>query len=261
MKMTVKPRLSPSTYVGMFLLGGFVIAAILGPIFAPYDPEVQNLESILASSSSAHWFGTDQNGSDLLSQLLHGARLALIISVSVVGLCATIGVLIGVISGYYGGWVDGVIMRIVDLLMAFPGTIIKYRRRGGRRTPWDRRVNCCACCQWMGWLRESCPRAGPDLARTRICQRSKMSRDAAAQTNGTSHHSKPPVSHSRTDDIWLWHRDSCRGIAFFLGFRSTGQLHLGCIARSGRSLYVSSPFGRDSRCCHHDRCTWCQFVG
>ena len=116
--------LSSSTYVGMALLGVFLVAAILGPWLAPFDPETQNLELILASPSTSHWLGTDQNGRDVLSQVLHGARLAFLISVTVVGLCATIGVFLGVVSGYYGGKIDGLIMRVVDLLMAFPGLLL-----------------------------------------------------------------------------------------------------------------------------------------
>ena len=117
-------RISPNIYVGGGLLLSFLLVAVLGPVFAPFDPEMQNLEAILQSPSETYWFGTDQNGRDVLSQILHGARLAFIISVSVVGVCATIGVAIGVVSGYFGGYVDHCIMRIVDLLMAFPGLLL-----------------------------------------------------------------------------------------------------------------------------------------
>lgn len=115
---------SPSAWVGLGLVCVFVLLALLGPLLAPYSPEAQNLDNILRGPSGDHWFGTDQNGRDLFSQMLHGARLALIISVSVVGLSATIGVLLGLVAGYYGGWVDELIMRVVDVLMAFPGILL-----------------------------------------------------------------------------------------------------------------------------------------
>ncbi len=116
--------LSPSAWIGLVLLAVFVFLAVFGPWFAPHSPETQNLDDILRGPSSDHWFGTDQNGRDLFSQMLHGARMALIISVSVVGLCAFIGVTLGLVAGYYGGWVDELIMRVVDVLMAFPGILL-----------------------------------------------------------------------------------------------------------------------------------------
>lgn len=117
-------RLSPSAWLGLVLLGAFVLLAIVGPWLAPHSPEQENLDNILRGPSADHWLGTDQNGRDLLSQMLHGARLALLISFSVVGLCAVIGVTLGLVAGYYGGAVDELIMRIVDVLMAFPGILL-----------------------------------------------------------------------------------------------------------------------------------------
>ncbi len=121
-----KPRvgLSPSSWVGLGLLTLFIGMALFGPLLAPYDPDLQNLDRILEAPSATHWFGTDENGRDLLSQILFGARLALMISMTVVFTCAATGVAIGIISGYFGGKVDEVIMRVVDVLMAFPGILL-----------------------------------------------------------------------------------------------------------------------------------------
>ncbi|WP_428261202.1 ABC transporter permease [Haliangium sp.] len=116
--------LSPSAYVGLALLLLFVLAGLFGPVLAPYPADLMALENEFAPSSAAHWLGTDQHGADLLSQLLHGARLALIISASVVSICAVVGVILGVVAGYYGGPVDEVLMRVVDILMAFPGILL-----------------------------------------------------------------------------------------------------------------------------------------
>ena len=109
---------------GMLLLALFFLAALIGPWIAPYDPEAQNLGHLLEHASHAHWLGTDENGCDVLSQLLFGARLAAGISLAIVALCLVIGVAIGTIAGYFGGLVDEVIMRIVDVLLAFPGILL-----------------------------------------------------------------------------------------------------------------------------------------
>ena len=120
------PRLglSPGAYLGAVLLALFLFVALAGPHLAPYSPNVQNLDRILEGPSAAHWLGTDENGVDVLSQMMHGARLALIISFSVVIICAIAGTLIGVAAGYFGGWVDELVMRVVDILLAFPGILL-----------------------------------------------------------------------------------------------------------------------------------------
>lgn len=122
--MSRRARMNPSAYLGLALLTGFVLAGLLGPLIAPYSPEAMDLSLEFAPPSAAHWLGTDQHGNDVLSQMLHGARLALIVSVSVVASSALIGVFLGVIAGYFGGRIDEVIMRLVDILMAFPGILL-----------------------------------------------------------------------------------------------------------------------------------------
>jgi peptide/nickel transport system permease protein len=117
-------RLSPSAYVGLALVLSFVLVAVIGPWVAPYSPEDQEMLRNFADPSADHWLGTDENGRDVLSMMLHGARLALIISGTVVGICVVVGVTLGVIAGYYGGKLDELIMRVVDVLMAFPGILL-----------------------------------------------------------------------------------------------------------------------------------------
>jgi peptide/nickel transport system permease protein len=116
--------LSPSTWIGIGLIALFLLTALVGPIFSPFGPTEQDLDNILAGPSARHWLGTDENGVDVLSELLHGARLALIISGVVVALCATVGTALGVLAGYYRGVVDEIIMRTVDVLLAFPGILL-----------------------------------------------------------------------------------------------------------------------------------------
>ena len=119
-------RLSPSAWVGMVMLTVFVLVGVLGPWLAPYDLTVLHDESAhrYEGLSSAHWLGTDSNGRDTLSQLLFGARSALQLGGIVVAISATIGLSVGTIAGWYRGAVDEVLMRIVDVLMAFPGILL-----------------------------------------------------------------------------------------------------------------------------------------
>jgi peptide/nickel transport system permease protein len=117
-------RLGIGPTIGLVLLGVFFVAALVGPSLAPYPPEQQSLDHLLEGPSRAHVLGTDENGCDLLSMLLHGARLAAGISLTVVGLCLVIGVAVGTVAGYFGGAVDDALMRLVDILLAFPGILL-----------------------------------------------------------------------------------------------------------------------------------------
>jgi peptide/nickel transport system permease protein len=119
-----QPRLSPSGWIGLAMLVTFVIAGIVGPWVAPYSPEVIDLPGRFQSPSAEHWLGTDKSGIDTLSQLLWGARSALKISLIVVAICSVVGTVLGTISGYFRGAVDEVIMRVVDVLMSFPGILL-----------------------------------------------------------------------------------------------------------------------------------------
>lgn len=114
----------PATALGATFLLVFILAAIFGPWLSPHDPQVQDLDLVLAPPSAAHPLGTDENGSDLLSMVLHGARLALGIAGATVAICLVVGVAVGAVAGYAGGWVDDVLMRIVDILLSFPGILL-----------------------------------------------------------------------------------------------------------------------------------------
>ncbi len=116
--------LSSSAWLGLFMVTTFLLLGAFGPYLAPYSPTAQALEAAFQPPSASHWLGTDHRGVDVVSEMLFGARVALIISLSVVSTCAVVGVALGVASGYFGGKIDEVIMRLVDILMAFPGILL-----------------------------------------------------------------------------------------------------------------------------------------
>src|SRR5690606_10728921 len=99
----------------------FVLVGIFAPLLAPMDPNVQMLTARLKPPlTQGHLLGTDTLGRDVLSRLIYGARVSLWIGFVVVALTAVVGVLIGLISGYFGGWIDSIIMRLADIWLAFP---------------------------------------------------------------------------------------------------------------------------------------------
>ncbi|NCC26336.1 MAG: ABC transporter permease, partial [Deltaproteobacteria bacterium] len=110
---------------GLFLIGATIVgfmalAAILAPALAPADPTELDVTSILRPPGADHLLGTDALGRDVLSRLLFGARVSLWVGFVAVGISAAIGLVLGLVAGYTGGWVDEVIMRLVDIMLCFP---------------------------------------------------------------------------------------------------------------------------------------------
>jgi peptide/nickel transport system permease protein len=109
--------------VGLAVLVLAVLSAVFAPLLAPYDPQFQS-DALFQAPSVRHWLGTDDLGRDLLSRILFGSRISLFVGITTVGLAALLGVVLGILSGYYGGWVDMLVMRYIDLQWAFPNFII-----------------------------------------------------------------------------------------------------------------------------------------
>ena len=109
---------------GIAMLTLFALSALFAPLLAPQDPLRQNLDEDLVSYSVEHPLGTDKLGRDILSRTIYGARISLIVGCATVALSVTIGFALGSLSGYFGGWVDQSLMRLVDILMAFPGILL-----------------------------------------------------------------------------------------------------------------------------------------
>jgi peptide/nickel transport system permease protein len=109
---------------GFVVIMILILAAIFAPLLAPYNPYGQDLANALKHPSLHHWLGTDEIGRDILSRLIYGTRTSLMVGVVAVGVAAAIGITLGMLSGYFGGWADNIIMRIIDALMAIPGLVL-----------------------------------------------------------------------------------------------------------------------------------------
>ena len=101
-----------------------VLVALLTPLIAPYDPYAADLTGALQKPSAEHWFGTDKLGRDIFSRVLYGSRISMVSAFTVVVIILVFGSLMGILSGYFGGWVDAVIMRMSDMMIAFPGMVL-----------------------------------------------------------------------------------------------------------------------------------------
>ena len=120
-------RLSMSRKVvllGIAIILVMIVLAIFAPLIAPHDPYKQDLSLSLHPPSWTYLLGTDKFGRDALSRLIYGTRIALMAGIVAVGIAAAIGILLGLVSGYFGRWIDQVIMRITDALMSLPTVII-----------------------------------------------------------------------------------------------------------------------------------------
>ncbi|MCD5324171.1 MULTISPECIES: nickel transporter permease [Pontibacillus] len=110
--------------VGAWIIGFYFLVAILAPWIAPYDPLKIDLVNKLQGPSLDHWMGTDDKGRDVLSRLIYGSQLSLAVGSVSVLIGAFFGITLGLIAGYYGKWIDTVIMRFIDILLAFPGILL-----------------------------------------------------------------------------------------------------------------------------------------
>jgi peptide/nickel transport system permease protein len=118
--LLLKILANPLSKAGFIIIVGIFLLAMLAPIIAPFDPDDINVKAILLAPSFDHWMGTDGLGRDVLSRMLYGGRISLLVGLVAVGISTTIGIVLGAIAGYYRGWVDTVIMRLVDVMLSIP---------------------------------------------------------------------------------------------------------------------------------------------
>ena len=111
-------------HAGILILLLLTSSALFAPALAPYDPTRQNLGQDLLTSTQGHPLGTDKLGRDILSRTIYGSRVSLLVGVATVALSLSIGFALGALAGYFGGWLDQLLMRLIDVLLAFPGILL-----------------------------------------------------------------------------------------------------------------------------------------
>ena len=112
------------TRIGAAIVLLAVLAALIGPVIVPFDPADQELALRLEGPTGLHWFGLDELGRDIFARVLSGARISLLVGLVVVGVSSLLGTLLGSIAGYFGGKVDELVSRVMDILLAFPGLLL-----------------------------------------------------------------------------------------------------------------------------------------
>jgi len=114
----------PLAIAGALLLLIMVLSAIFAPLFAPFDPDSQGTADPFSAPAAGHVFGTDQFGRDVFSRVLYGGRISLQIGLVAVAIGGSVGLALGCLAGYMGRWTDDAIMRLIDIMLAFPGILL-----------------------------------------------------------------------------------------------------------------------------------------
>ena len=109
---------------GTVVMAAFILTGVFAPLLAPYDPLQQDLGAKFAPPSSAHPFGQDELGRDILSRVIYGARISLTAGLAAVAIATVLGTLIGVVAGFFGRWPDSILMRVMDVVLAFPSILL-----------------------------------------------------------------------------------------------------------------------------------------
>ena len=155
-----------------------VIVALAAPWLAPYNPIAQNLPARLAAPSSAHWMGTDQLGRDILSRILFGTRVSMLVSISVVFGAGIIGLAIGSLAGYFGGWFDRFVnIVLINAFLSFPGILLAIAFAAFLGPGLGKVIFALVVTGWAGYAR---------LARAQILQAKEMEYVLAARSLGAS---------------------------------------------------------------------------
>ena len=115
---------NPSSLFGLVVISVLIEMAVFAPLIATQDPYAQNLAAVLQPPSAAHFFGTDEVGRDVFSRIVYGSRITLTIIALVAVIVGPIGLAVGTLAGYFGGWFDTVLMRITDIFLSFPSLIL-----------------------------------------------------------------------------------------------------------------------------------------
>ena len=165
--------------VGFVAASVLLISALLAPWIAPADPAAQNLPARLDSPSRSHWMGTDELGRDILSRTLYGARISLLVSVCVVCGCGLIGLTMGLLAGYAGGWMDRFInLLLVNAFLSFPGILLAIAFAAFLGPGIGKVILALIITGWAGYAR---------LARAQVLKVKELEFILAARSLGASH--------------------------------------------------------------------------
>ena len=167
---------NPWAVAGLVVLLFFIGVAIAAPWIAPYPPEQIDLLNVDAPPSREHWLGTDGIGRDILSRLIHGSRVSLLVGFSVAAGTVLLGSLIGALAGYFGGWVDTVLMRLIDVMLSFPALFLNILVLAMFGTHFTYLILILVLTSWMGVAR---------LVRGQFLQLREMQYVEAARAIGT----------------------------------------------------------------------------
>jgi peptide/nickel transport system permease protein len=165
-------------WVGLGIIGLLLVTALVAPLLAPYDPLAIDLRGELEGPGVGHPLGQDKLGRDILSQVIYGSRVSLVVGLVVVGISLAIGVSLGAAAGYFGGVFDTLLMRIVDILLAFPGILLAIAL-AGILGPNLRNIILALCVLgWVGYAR---------LVRGQVLAEKNREYVLAAKALGASH--------------------------------------------------------------------------
>jgi peptide/nickel transport system permease protein len=165
--------------VGFALCVLLIVLAVGAPWLAPYNPNAQNLPQRLAAPSAAHWMGTDELGRDVLSRVIYGARVSMSVSVCVVFGAGIIGLALGSLAGYFGGWFDGIVnIVLINAFLSFPGILLAIAFAAFLGPGLGNVIIALTITGWAGYAR---------LARAQVLQAKEMDYVAAARSLGASH--------------------------------------------------------------------------
>ena len=164
---------------GLMLTVLLAVAALAAPWLAPYDPAAQNLPTRLSPPSAAHWLGSDELGRDVLSRVLYGTRVSMLVSVSVVLGSGLVGLCLGSIAGYFGGWLDRLVnIVLINAFLSFPGILLAIAFAAFLGPGIGKVVMALTITGWAGYAR---------LARAQVLQAKEMEYVVAARSLGASH--------------------------------------------------------------------------
>jgi peptide/nickel transport system permease protein len=172
-------RSNPLGRWGLGISSLLILVTLLAPWLAPYDPALQNLPERLRPPSRAHWMGTDELGRDILSRVVHGARVSILVGTSVVCGCGLLGLFLGSLAGYFGGWLDRLInVVLINAFLSFPGILLAIAFAAFLGPGLGKVVLALVVTGWAAYAR---------LARAQVLKVKEMDFVMAARSLGASH--------------------------------------------------------------------------